>query len=898
MRKNLPVVFALLALAVVPAVRGAADLYIQWLWFLEVGYKEVFLTVFLTGVELGVAVGGALLVLLLVNMFIAYRATKYTVLVESVRVLEIPGREVMESQVRLVLLGASLFLSVVMGIEASNRWEIFLQYANASPFGLKDPLFGLDVSHYVFKLPVYLYALQAATAGLVLSLALTIAVYLYKKGIGLSPRGLHFHKPVLVHVSILAGLFFLVRACGYVLARYQLLSTTRSIIQGAGYTDVHVRLPFLTVLAGVAAAAALICFVNVVLRRWTPLLFAVAALALTSVAGAGLPMLFQQLRVAPNEIAMESPFIKRQIEFTRIGWGLNEVTEKELSLRTEVTALDIASNPLTIRNIRLWDQRPLLETYRQLQEIRTYYYFGDVDIDRYYVNGKYTQVTLSPRELAYDKLPAKIWINEHLTYTHGHGLCMSPVSTFTPEGLPNFMLKDIPPVSTIDMKIDQPEIYFGEYPNDYVFVRTKAKEFDYPVGRDNKYTTYAGSAGIPVSSPLRRLALAIRFGSLSILLNSDIKPDSRVLVNRRIVQRAMSAMQMLTYDPDPYMVIDNGRLLWVLDGYTMTRNFPYSHPSGAASFTFNYIRNPVKTVIDAYNGTIKMYVIDPTDPIIATYSRIFPGVFKPIEEMPASLRAHMRYPQWLFRAQAEIYSTYQMSDPQVFYNKEDMWSVPREVFYSEKQEVEPYYTIMKLPDESREEFILMLPFTPSRRDNLSAWMCARNDGGNYGRLLVYKFPKDKLFYGPLQIEGRIDQDPEISRQFSLWGQKGSEIIRGNLLVIPLGDTLLYVEPIYLQAENGKIPELKRVVVAAGNRVVMEETLEIALQKLVVEGAVTVTDDGGGKKPIKSTGDLPADARKRIEDAAAALDAAKKSLEDGDWSAFGDAMQKMEKLLKP
>jgi uncharacterized membrane protein (UPF0182 family) len=546
-------------------------------------------------------------------------------------------------------------------------------------------------------------------------------------------------------------------------------------------------------------------------------------------AGVAYPGLIQRYQVSPNEIVKEKPYIDFNIRYTRLAYGLDNIEEREFPAEETLTLQDLRKNEATLKNIRLWDTQPLLATYSQLQEIRTYYKFTDIDIDRYLINGEYRQVTLSPRELSAKDLPSRIWINERLTYTHGYGAVVSPVNRVTREGLPEFWVKDIPPAASTDLRISRPQLYFSELATDYVFVKTQAKEFDYPAGDQNVYTTYEGQGGIPLGSFWRKTLFAARLGDLKLLLSNDLTPGSRVLLYRNIRERVQRIAPFFRYDDDPYMVISTaGRIVWLLDGYTVSDRFPYSAPTRGLG---NYVRNAVKVTVDAYDGTVHFYVADPADPLIRTTARIFPGLLQPLDAMPADLRAHIRYPEGLFRVQAGMYAVYHMRDTQVFYNKEDLWSIPVRHGAGPDRPMEPYYLILRLPGEPKEEFVLLIPFNPSKKDNLSAWLAARSDPPHYGKLVVYNFPKQKLIYGPRQIEARIDQDSFISQQLSLWNQRGSQVIRGNLLVIPIERSLVYVEPLYIAAEKGQLPELKRVIVGFGDRIAMAETLEDAMARV-------------------------------------------------------------------
>jgi uncharacterized membrane protein (UPF0182 family) len=603
------------------------------------------------------------------------------------------------------------------------------------------------------------------------------------------------------------------------------------------------------------------------------------------------PAIVQNLQVKPSEISLEAPYITYGIKFTRMAYGLDKVEEKEFAAEQVLSLSDVRKNIKTIDNIRLWDTRPIIKTYRQLQGIRLYYDFSDVDVDRYQINGAYKQVMLSPREMRVDKLPekARTWVNQHLIFTHGYGACLSPVSKQTPEGLPDLIVKDIPPTTATTLKIDRPEIYYGEETDNYVIVNTTEKEFDYPKGDKNVYVSYQGKGGVRINSLLRRLAFTIKYSDLKILLTDYITSDSRIMFDRSIQNRVRKIAPFLSYDRDPYLVISSGKLYWIQDAYTISDLYPYSDPSGRGYNRFNYIRNSVKVVIDAYNGDISYYIVDEKDPIAKTYQKIYPALFKPLAEMPEDLKKHQRYPYDLFMIQAQKYSAFHMQNPQVFYNQEDLWNVPKEVYAGAEQAMDAYYIIMKVPGEKKEEFLLMLPFTPNDKDNMIAWLAARSDMPNYGKLLVYKFPKDKLIYGPMQIEARIDQQTEISQQFTLWGQVGSRVIRGNLLAIPIEESIIYVEPIYLEAATGELPELKRVIVAYGKNVAMAETLDSALSSVFAGRIVTAKPKVEAPRYF-SPKEL---AKKALE----LYNKAQAKLKQGDFGSFGERLRELRKVLQ-
>ena len=693
-------------------------------------------------------------------------------------------------------------------------------------------------------------------------------------------------------VTFLLAVFFLVKALDYVLQRYGLLFRNDGVVFGAGYTDVHLRVPLLTALAGLSLLGAALCAANV---RALGMRLPIAAVVL--VFGASLlegvvPSMFQSYRVKPDELRLEAPYIAQNIAFTRYGFALDRITSKPFPAQGTLTPAVLAANDATIQNIRWWDPHPLLDSYRQLQEIRLYYDFKDIDIDRYTLDGRYQQVMLSPRELNQSRLPAdaQTWINQRFKFTHGYGVAMSPVNRFDEEGLPHFYVKDIPPTSSVGLRIDRAQVYFGEETRGYVVVGGGTTEFDYPKGQENVYTTYHGRDGVVLASVWRRALFAWHVGDLKLLISGNVTATSRILFRRLIQERISRIAPFLSLDRDPYIVVSEGRLVWVQDAYTTSDAVPYSQLTQGDGI--NYIRNAVKITVDAYDGTPTFYVADADDPIIRTWQRIFPTLFQPLAAMPAGLRQHLRYPEDLFLVQANTYLTYHMTDPEVFYNKEDQWSFPQESSGGAAVPMQPYYTIMRLPGEAHEEFILMLPIVPNGRDNMIAWLAARCDGPQYGTLIEYAFPKEKLIYGPSQIEARIDQDTTISQQLSLWNQTGSRVIRGNLLVIPIDDALLYVEPLYLRAEKRELPELKRIIASAGDRVVMSQSVEPLLAALfgnaAAPPAVSVATAPAAGQPA-SGGDTTA----ALQHYRQALEAVRR----GDWRRFGGEMDALRDALE-
>jgi uncharacterized membrane protein (UPF0182 family) len=662
--------------------------------------------------------------------------------------------------------------------------------------------------------------------------------------------------------------------------------------------DIHAQIPAYWTILIITLIITLLLFLYPVYKKRKIVFYAIGTWFIVWVGFVWIyPYIIEQYRVKPNELKMETPYILNNIKFTRAAYGLNKIKAETFPVDQNITYKDILENHHTIENIRLWDRRPLIQTYKQLQEIRLYYDFNSVQVDRY-IFDKYTEVVLGARELPVTEIPerAQTWVNKHLIYTHGYGIVMNPVNEITPNGMPNLIVKDIPPVATVPLNLKQMAIYYGEETNQYLLVNTKTKEFDYPKGEDNVYASYNGKGGVQISSLFRRLVYAWKFSDIKILLTGYLTDQSRIMFYRNISQRDQILAPFLSFDSQPYPVAGkDGNLYWINDAYTVSNMFPYSEPAKQDTIGrgINYINNSVKVVINAYDGAVTYYVINPKDPLIQTYKKIYPKLFKSFDEMPDFLKEHIRYPTDLFNIQIEMYNTYHMTDPQVFYNQEDYWQVPKEVYDNGQQTLFPYYIIMRLPGTQKEEFILMLPLTPSGKDNMIAWMCARCDAPNYGDLIVYSLPKDKLIYGPMQIEARINQKPDISAELTLWSQKGSQVIKGNQLVIPIQNSFIYVEPVYLQSEQGQIPELKRVIVAFKEKIEMKETLEEALQtvfSIVGEQAIApsqlVANQTGS--PV-----LSAQAREALDHYNKALD----YLKQDNWSDFGSELQHMKSVLQ-
>lgn len=890
----------------------------DWWWFSGVGYAEVFIKTL--GAKIGAGLGAMILafLFLFVNLFIANRS-------KASWLVTLPagssGRPISldKHAVKNISLLASLLIAVMAGLAASRSWLDFLKFASATPFGIKDPVFGKDVAFYVFSLPVISFALGFIKILIILSLIGCGAIYILRGELNLlgllekisrpytgNPNipiitELKFkgasHKPR-VHLGILLFFLFAALAAGTYFSLFKLLVTQSGPVFGAAHTDVTVMVPLYRISIFVTSLAAILALVWGVTGKSFPLIGAVALYAVIAFATGLIPSVYQKLVVAPNEFVKETPFIKNNIAATKTAFGLDTVEEREISGDKPLTAADITNNSLTVKNVRIWDRDQLLSTFSQIQEMRTYYEFASVDNDRYIVDGEMRQIMLSLREIAADSLPNRSWINERLTFTHGYGLAAGPVNQATAEGLPVLYVKDLPPKSEVkELAVERPEIYFGELSSDYVIAGTKTREFNYPKGEENVYASYEGSGGVEISSFFRKILFALRFADLKFLLSSEITQDSRIIFYRNIKDRIGRIAPFLTYDRDPYAVVADGRIFWIADAYTTTNLYPYSQPLPLSKGKINYIRNSVKVVVDAYDGTVTFYQADDADPIMRTYTKIFPKTFRPLSELPQSLQAHLRYPEDIFTLQTVVYATYHMDDPQMFYNKEDQWEIPSVASEGDAggnvPVMAPRHMIMKLPGEKKSEYILMIPFTPRAKDNLSAWMVARNDQEFYGKLVVYRFPKQKLVFGPKQIIARINQDAEISRQITLWDQRGSQVIQGPLLVIPVEESLLYVRPLYLKADAGKIPELKRVIVAYENKIAMGETIE--------QGLATIFGAGAAKREPEGTrieaGVAPAlDIQGMIKQAGEVYEAAIRAQREGNWARYGEEVKRLGEIL--
>jgi len=908
----------LIAIAIVIVVllfsaRSLLSYYVESLWFGSLGYAGVFwkslrlewsIFAIFAIVSFAVLYGWVLILLRTTGPEIRSAST----IVLGPRVIHIPLDRVM----RIGGLLLALFIAILSGASMSSEWPRFALYWYHHPAAgsVVDPIFGRSIGFYLFTLPAWDYVSGwLLTMGILLCVAAAFFV-LVSGGSRLTQRSesstpLHWGA-----ISVPVAFLLLVLAFREYISRFELLLQDHTIFSGITYTDAHVMLGgmlAITVALIVGAAIAAINFVAPPRLRWIVIapMPAIACFIVMQLVGSYVSSFI----VKPNQLVREQPFIQHNIEFTRQAYALDRMAQVEFPAETEIAAADPDHNQSTLQNIRLWDWHALQDTLRQIQEIRTYYDFPDVDIDRYAINGQMRQVMLAARELNLDKLPvsSRNWINDKLIYTHGYGVTMNAVNGFTAEGLPTLYLSNMPIQSTVPgLNVSQPEIYFGQLTDDDVYVKTLQKEFNFPQGETNSLTSYDGTGGIPLGGFLRRILISFDRGDLGkVPFSDDIKPDSRLLMRRNVSERVRALAPFLTFDSDPYIVIgDNGRLYWIIDAFTTSETYPYATHYPLGDGQINYMRNSVKAVIDAYNGTTTLYVFEPKDPVIDAYRAIFPSLFKDASQMPQDLRRHVRYPEQLLSLQARVYGLYHMSDPQVFYNREDLWTVASEVGLGDSggqvtQAMEPNYVLMKLPGEAQMEYVAILPFTPANRNNLIGWIAGRSDGENYGKAIVYDFPKTRLVDGPMQIEARIDQNAQLSGQLTLWNQQGSHVRRGTLLVIPCGKALLYAEPIYLQAERSPMPELRLVVLALQDKLAYGPTFESALQSLFAgaPSSLSALQEAPSAQPSASA-QAPAafDLQALIQGAARDLNDYQQLTAQGKLAEAGQKLQQLKQKL--
>lgn len=873
------------------------DLY----WFESMGFESLFWR--------RVTARWELFFVALVPAFLIYWGNWRYAFNNGLRLLTESSGAVEMRSAKWTIAGIAAVMAIINALGAMGAWGTFLKFLNPTPFGEVDPLFGLDIGFYVFTLP-FVNFIQAWLKGVIMvSLIGSGVAYFMTRSVSLMGTSLNVSKKARLHLAVLGSLLLAVWGVGYILGRYELLYSPTGVVFGGGYTDINILLPAMTLLAAAAFIAAALLLVNIFKPMWKLSGVLIGCLLVVGWAAQSfVPGLVQQYRVKPNEYEMEKKYLGYHLDYTRKAFGLNNVKTLSVTPEAEVTAAEIKADQETIQNVRLWDYSPLLRTYKQLQAIRTYYDFNNVHIDRYSLDGRNRQVMLSVRELDLSKLQNPTWVNTHLEFTHGYGVVMNPVNEIALGGLPLFFMKDLPSRSSVNIPLERPEIYYGTKSDSYVLVNTDVKEFDYPMGDSNVRGAYKGKGGVDIGSFWRKILFTLRFHDTEILFTGALKPESRVMFNRNVREALEEIAPFLIYDSDTYPVIYQGRILWVQDAFTWSHRYPYSKPVATADPTLmhfngvNYIRNSVKATVDAYDGKISFYMVDEKDPLVQTWNKIFPGLLKPSGEMSKELWKHMRYPEDFFEVQTDVYRTYHMTDTNTYYNREDVWEVTP---VGRERRIQPNYVTMKLWEEKNAEFAIIVPYMPVGRDNLIGWMAGRCDPENYGQLLVYQFPKQKLIYGPAQIEALIDQNPEISAQLSLWSQRGSDVIRGDLLVIPVGKSLLYVQPLYLKAEKGELPELKRVIVSTGGRVAWAESFGDALEKLIGQKVVSSsgakifkTDEISGKAQSENGAPQsgPQDMAYLAGQAQELYNSAQEAQRQGNWAKYGTDIKKLGEII--
>ncbi len=910
-RRGMAVFVVLFLVFVLPLLLGPlVRFWTDVLWFRSIGLEAVFLRRYVAAFVAFVVFFFAFFAFAALNVWIASRPR----IVPRVVDVSAPQRRPSALPYRAAT-AALLVVSLFFGLAAGDQWDALLRYLNRTPFSIADPLFGQDVGFYFFTLPVLeflrgwaMYAVFAVAVAVIVTYGARGAFDLVTGGfedLRASARAaLSLARPVRAHLSVLGALFLALIAFGYQLDRYGLLFRAEgSFLAGAGYTSVNARLPALAILTVIAAAAALALLANV----WARTLWLLGAtlgvwLAAAVALGGIYPAVVERFVVQPAQFERERPYIERHLAATRAAYGIDAVRESAFDVKDQPTPDDVARDLAAVENVRIWDYRPLRLTLPQLQALRNYYEFHDIDVVRAPVDNRTQQLMVSARELNAARVTPQSWVNLHLVFTHGYGAVAVPVSAVTPEGQPAFSLKDLPPQG--QPKVARPQIYYGELTSNYVIVGTSSDEFDYPKENTEQTTRFSGGGGIGVSDLWDRLLFAIRFGDLNLLISTQLSDASRLLMHRQIVERERLIAPYLLYDRDPYTAFMDGKLFWIHDAYTTGERYPYAEALGSARRfgaeglgydELSYIRNSVKVVTDAYDGTITFYIADTKDPVVTTLAKIYPELFKPLDAMPPALRAQLRYPEDLFRIQTAIYGKYHVTDATVFYNGTDNWQIAREIFEqgAQAQPIEPYYVITRLPESDRAEFLLFVPMTPSGRDNMIGWLAGRADGEHYGELRALRFATDRTIFGPLQVEARVDQDPVIKTQLALLSQAGSQVVRGNLLVIPVGSSFIYVEPIFIQARAGSIPELRRVVLATQTKVVMAETFPQALAALV-QGAPTPTTPAVTQPPPPSS--VSAEVQALVRSASDHYAKAQAALRNGDFATYGSELDALAKDL--
>ena len=860
-------------------VYWGADFFTEIMWFENLGYLDVLKKLLLVKILPSLVAYSVIWLFLSINWLYLFK-TWQTQIVSD-------GKEVSKVWRPFILIVTTI-VSLAFVSNLFINWQDVIGFLGRNSFGLKDPIFHQDVSFYIFTIPLVESVYHTALGVVIITGLVSLITYLITGSIKLYNRHLVMSKEARTHILILILLGTLLSLFGWQLSGYKLLESPSGVVYGAGYSDIYGRLivyRLMQVLSIVTLLAITIDFFKGTYRLTVLTILAFVGLGILS---QFVSPLMQAYVVEPNELSKEKPYIENNINFTRYAFGLNKISASQFEPATSISLDDWEDNTTVLENVRLWDWRALEKSFAQLQELRYYYQIGEIDIDRYLIDGKLKQVAVAVREVSPARLAesANTWINRHLVFTHGYGMVVSSIHETTDQGLPNLWLRDLPPKGSINLT--RPEIYFGEKTNDYVIVHTKQKELDFPSGENNTFTSYTGEGGIKMGSIWQKVLFALRFRSSKFIFSTDIGSQAKIMYYRNIKQRVEKLAPFLRLDPDPYAVIENGRIYWLMDAYTVSDRFPYSQPIAGVG---NYIRGSFKIIIDAYTGEVNVYLYDNSDPIGKAYQKVFPTLIKDRESFPDFLVPHLRYPEQLFLAQAKILETYHMTNPEVFFNKEDIWEFPEEMYQGATVYMEPYYSMVRFPGEKQAEFVLMLPFTPKKKHNMVSWLAGRSDPDNYGQLVLYRFPKDRIIFGPMQIEARINQDPEISKLLSLWNQQGSSVQRGNHLVLPLNDSLLYVEPIYLQADQGQIPEIRLVVLSDGN--------DLAYGPTFVEALANLRQNQKREKSLASES-IAREEETKDSLAAQAWEAyleAEIAMQNGpDWEAYGKAQIKLKEIL--
>ncbi|MEX2247972.1 MAG: UPF0182 family protein [Dehalococcoidia bacterium] len=916
------------------------SIYADVLWFDSVGYRSVYTKRIVTSVWLFFAGGVVFLAIFLSNVLLARRLAPATddpnfqVSYELRELAEELRSATVQRLTTIGLIAVATLMALAFATSAAGHWDEILLFRHSQSFGMKDPQFHHDLGFYVFKLPVYGFAVNWLTAALIVTTVGVAAVYAFRtvlygfridgpRPIARELLRIDVPRPIKLHVSALVAAILLTFVARYYLETFGLVYSTRGAELGAFYTDIHASLPVLYVLMAAATVVAVLVIGSAFRQGLALPLGGLAVWILVAIVGGQIyPLIVQNFLVQPNEATRERQYLQRNIDMTRWAYGLDRIDEREFPAALSATEEEVAANDDTISNVRLWDPGPLRAALQQLQTIRPLFEFVDVDVDRYVIDGEYRQVMLSARELNSARLPAdaQTWVNGRLQFTHGYGYTVASVTQFEPDGTPHLLVSDIPMQGS--PLTDRPEIYFGEQPDHYIIVGGKNPEFTPLSGGENAETRFEGSGGVRLNNLFRRLVYAWEMGDRNILISGAISGESRIFYRRNVQQRIHEIAPFLKLDADPYLVVDQSGLYWMQDAYTATDRIPYSHRTGG----INYIRNSVKVVVNAYSGKTDFYVVEPDEPLLKAYAAVFPHLFKPIDEMPEGVRAHIRYPEDLFGLQAEQYLRYHIREALQFYQREDQWDVPTEISGSQEQQVRPYYVIARLPGSSSEEFMLILPFVPRSRTNAIAWLAARSDGAEYGKLVSFRFPSNASVPGPTQVERRIDADGRVSQQLTLWNQSGSTVIRGNLLMIPIGNANMFFEPLHLAASSGAntIPQLKRVVVVNGDSIAMEPTLSRALDVIFGRAQPSGLDSSGAAAatpsatplagvtgtaatpPVPAVGpETPAaappppggaDVATLVAQAQESYDRAQALLRNGDFAGYGQEITRLKEIL--